>query len=310
MGLTLLELATDEKCTPWALVKVVLEGIAEKEIGDHGDPKMNKKMKKKVVDGWIAGLYVSPLAACLPWVARTLLSRRRMACCRASKQASADPPPSLSLSLHPYTHTYFDDIMVRYEPETEGPAASAVLPSAQYGIDPLVLRRDLIKCRDMDSGDGPLVDRIRQCVGLELEYELQEMLYDLKVDYQHEKTQKELGNFKTPDAALKTAIEINGHVCHWIESKGCFGDIETMARNWSEQLNTYTTHFGPGLVIYWYDFIEDPEVDPVKNEAHLKKWRKDGILILSRLPDTVVHRPDIRLKRPPRYTEQVPPSPG
>ena len=50
---------------------------------------------------------------------------------------------------------------------------------------------------------------------------------------------------------LQTAIEVNGHECHWIESKGAFGDIDTMHENWTGQFHTYTQHFGDGLVIYW-----------------------------------------------------------
>ena len=60
------------------------------------------------------------------------------------------------------------------------------------------------------------------------------------------------------------------------------------------------------------DFVEDPESsqsDGVVNKAPLDKWQKDGILILSGLPDTVVRRHDIVVKKPPRSTDQGPASP-
>ena len=63
-----------------------------------------------------------------------------------------------------------------------------------------------------------------------------------------------------------------------------------------------------GCALCRCDFIEDPETSP-DNKAPLEKWQKDGILVLSGLPDAVVRRPDIVVKRPPRWTEQVPASP-
>jgi hypothetical protein len=55
---------------------------------------------------------------------------------------------------------------------------------------------------------------------------------------------------------------------------------------------------GPGVVIYWFGFIEDhPDVD-------LQEWRDRGILVVSRLPDEVVPRPDAPVRLPVSYTDE------
>ena len=61
----------------------------------------------------------------------------------------------------------------------DGDVDDGAIPSEKCGIDSDQLLVDIIKCRDLDCGQGPLVDRIKQSVGLEFEYQLQEMLHDL-----------------------------------------------------------------------------------------------------------------------------------
>ena len=43
-----------------------------------------------------------------------------------------------------------------------------------------------------------------------------------------------------------------------------------------------------GLVIYWFDFVEDAEL--------MEKWRREGLLVLNAMPDTVVQRSDLHSK--------------
>lgn len=135
---------------------------------------------------------------------------------------------------------------------------------------------------------GPLVDCIKHRVGLEYEYLLQERLEALGIEYMPEQAQRK-GEFgKTPDFLLLTPTEICGHVCNWIESKASFGDPKTLQDNLAGQFHPYLNQLGPGLVIYWFGFIDDG------TEPDLETWRaQHGLLVLSDLPDAVVPRPDI-----------------
>jgi hypothetical protein len=47
---------------------------------------------------------------------------------------------------------------------------------------------------------------------------------------------------------------------HWIESKGSFGDTRQIRRDYKKQLSHYVKLWGPGMVVYWYDFLEGLEL--------------------------------------------------
>ena len=59
---------------------------------------------------------------------------------------------------------------------------------------------------------------------------------------------------------------------HWIDSKAMFGDPHTHLRENLPQLQSYVNRFGPGLVIYWFDFCEELDNDP-------------DIVLMGRFPD-------------------------
>ena len=45
------------------------------------------------------------------------------------------------------------------------------------------------------------------------------------------------------------------HIVNWIDSKAMFGDPVTHASN-REQMLGYVNRFGPGMVVYWHDFVD------------------------------------------------------
>ena len=71
-----------------------------------------------------------------------------------------------------------------------------------------------------------------------------------------------------PPITLPTPCIIN-----WIDSKSTFGDPQTHSEN-LEQLLGYVNRFGPGLVIYWHDFVDS-----------IRDSTPPEILISNKLPD-------------------------
>ncbi|XP_051477640.1 CDAN1-interacting nuclease 1 isoform X3 [Apus apus] len=85
------------------------------------------------------------------------------------------------------------------------------------------------------------------------------------------------GYDKTPDFILEVPVAVEGHVIHWIESKASFGDESSHQAYLQDQFWSYWNRFGPGLVIYWYGFIEE-----------LDCHRERGILLKDCFPTDIV----------------------
>ena len=47
---------------------------------------------------------------------------------------------------------------------------------------------------------------------------------------------------------------------HWIESKGSFGDTKQINRDHREQLSKYVEMWGPGMVVYWFSYLDGLEL--------------------------------------------------
>lgn len=101
-----------------------------------------------------------------------------------------------------------------------------------------------------------------------------ETLQSLNILFQPESEMRAAGYPKTPDALLAYPVEINGHIVNWIESKALFGDSSAHAMYARDQYWPYYNRFGPGLVIYWFGFIDE------LNSGE----RERGILIMDHLP--------------------------
>ncbi|KAL0819609.1 hypothetical protein ABMA28_007693 [Loxostege sticticalis] len=116
-----------------------------------------------------------------------------------------------------------------------------------------------------DNQYGPYADIIKQSVGLEYELRLERELRLLNITFSDENILRSRGYDKTPDFKLDVPIAVDGFIINWVESKALFGDEENHAGYLKEQLTCYWNRFGPGLVIYWFGYLETlnsmPEVN-------------------------------------------------
>ena len=121
------------------------------------------------------------------------------------------------------------------------------------------LRNEIVECNRADEFYAPAADRIKQSIGMEYEFILMEKLRLLGVPFVPEEELRALGYPKTPDVKLVVPIAVDGRVVHWIDSKASFGDRTNLV-NAKDQFQSYVNHFGSGMVIYWFDYLEDADV--------------------------------------------------
>nr|CAG4646434.1 EOG090X0A0V [Macrothrix elegans] len=114
-------------------------------------------------------------------------------------------------------------------------------------------------CLLEDDEYGPFSEAMKQSLGQEYEILLCLQLESLKITFLHEDHLRMKGYDKTPDIKLEIPIAIDGQVINWIESKALFGDEEVHQGYLKDQLFSYWNRFGPGLVIYWFGYIEQLE---------------------------------------------------
>ena len=112
--------------------------------------------------------------------------------------------------------------------------------------------------------------------GIEGEAGIARWLEKEGIAYKTEEDLKAAGG-KTVDFLLEEPIEIEHEgemkqVC-WIESKGSFGDMKKIRRDYTAQLEPYTQLWGPGMVVYWFGYLEGVDlwlrardIIPVENE--------------------------------------------
>ena len=86
---------------------------------------------------------------------------------------------------------------------------------------------------------------------------LAKILRDHNICYQTEEVLRAKGFDKTPDFKLESPISINEKVINWVESKASFGDYTSHQQYYDNQSKGYVNRFGPGLVIYWFGYIND-----------------------------------------------------
>jgi len=87
---------------------------------------------------------------------------------------------------------------------------------------------------------------------------------------------RERGYPKTPDIKLLVPIYVNGRVVNWIDSKASFGDEYSHKLN-VEQFWSYKNRYGPGMVIYWFGFIDELQFD-----------EDSGIYLIDHFPSNTV----------------------
>lgn len=140
-------------------------------------------------------------------------------------------------------------------------------------IDHPVLAREVQLCIVEDEYFGPLVDAARRSIGFEYEFKLKQLLEKNDIAFITEDKMRADGYDKTPDFKLEVPIAVDGRVVNWMESKASFGDEENHSAYLKDQYWSYWNRFGSGLVIYWFDFIEELDVN-----------RDKGILLMNDFP--------------------------
>ncbi|KAM9294452.1 CDAN1-interacting nuclease 1 [Gastrophryne carolinensis] len=140
-----------------------------------------------------------------------------------------------------------------------------------------VLASQVQQCIVNDCCNGPLVDCIKHSIGYEHEVLLREMLTKKNLAFLDEEQLRLKGYDKTPDFILEVPVAVEGHVIHWVESKASFGDEASHHTYLQDQFWSYWNRFGPGLVIYWYGFIEELDCN-----------RERGIMLKDEFPSDIV----------------------
>ena len=163
--------------------------------------------------------------------------------------------------------------------ECEEPAKTVVtqLMKEPTLIEDAKLAEEIHMCIVVDENYGPLVDTVKHSVGHEYEYKLVQQLKDHGLPFLDEDKMRLKGYDKTPDIKLEIPIAVDGHMVNWIESKASFGDDESHKSYLKDQFWSYWNRFGPGMVIYWFGFIDDLDINQEK-----------GIILRDCFPDDFV----------------------
>ncbi|KAK0182947.1 hypothetical protein PV327_001027 [Microctonus hyperodae] len=124
-------------------------------------------------------------------------------------------------------------------------------------IEDMDLAYEISLCILYDDRCGFISDAFCAEIGREYEVKLQNILQEHKISYITEDDLRSRGYDKTPDIKLEVPIAINGFVINWIESKARFATPSIHKTYIKEQFLSYWNRFGPGLVIYWFGFVDE-----------------------------------------------------
>ena len=81
------------------------------------------------------------------------------------------------------------------------------------------------------------------------------------IEYRNENELRDSGVTKTPDCVLDEPLNIDGTEVSWIESKALFGDEAEHKHYSNKQFKHYEKDFGPGMVVYWYGYLDSITLD-------------------------------------------------
>jgi len=128
-----------------------------------------------------------------------------------------------------------------------------------------------------DDSYGCFAEAIKQSIGEEHEQKIKDLLTQLHIPFADEHDMRSQGYDKTPDIKLDVPIAVDGFIINWVESKALFGDPEAHSGYLRDQLWSYLNRFGPGLVIYWFGYVNQLDVH-----------RNAGILLRESFPTDIV----------------------
>jgi|EP00945_MAST-04E_sp_MAST-4E-sp1_P005365 CDAN1-interacting nuclease 1 len=122
------------------------------------------------------------------------------------------------------------------------------------------LREETTHWYNHDVFSSPFIDRLKNVTGQEYEFVMLSKLRARGITFKTEEDLKIEGAEKTPDAlvtvpfCVRRAGDIHRtHTVNWIDSKAMFGDEKQHKKN-MDQFTSYTSRYGPGMVIYWFGF--------------------------------------------------------
>ncbi|KAJ0173602.1 hypothetical protein K1T71_010751 [Dendrolimus kikuchii] len=104
-----------------------------------------------------------------------------------------------------------------------------------------------------DNQYGPYADVIKQSIGLEYELRLERELRLMNITFSDENILRSRGYDKTPDFKLDVPIAVDGFIVNWVE----------------KQIMCYWNRFGPGMVIYWFGYLETLNSTPEVNNMFI-----------------------------------------
>ncbi|KAI0567802.1 hypothetical protein FGB62_1g650 [Gracilaria domingensis] len=140
------------------------------------------------------------------------------------------------------------------------------------------LREDTALCVEVDEHCSPRMDRLRTALGLEYELRLTDEVKNLGLEFETENELRKRGCHKTPDILLCVPVLFRNKVVRWIDSKAKFGDEYTLNKDYVSSVSSYIGRFGPGMVIYWFGFIED---------CNSRMLQDNGLLIADKFPTEI-----------------------
>ncbi len=118
------------------------------------------------------------------------------------------------------------------------------------------LRYELIKAIDVDFCFSPMAHSVQSGQGRMGEDMIHEWLMDCGLEFITESDMSKEPNTKTPDFLLSEPYKVDGIDVMWIESKAVFADEKEHKRYQLKQFSFYEDLFGPGMVVYWYGFLD------------------------------------------------------
>lgn len=157
-------------------------------------------------------------------------------------------------------------------------------------IEDTRLRKQVEQCVQCDEYSGPAVDRARNVIGQEYELRLADQLRALRLQFECENDLRARGCYKTPDVLLRVPVAFCGSVVCWVDSKAKFGDEFTLTKDYNDSISSYVGRFGPGMVVYWFGFIDD-SISPMLADT--------GLLVVDSFPSQVHMLPGSCLSPPP-----------
>lgn len=118
------------------------------------------------------------------------------------------------------------------------------------------LRKEIIQAIENDFSYSPAAQVIQRSYGRMGEEFIYKWLKAKDLNFLTESDLNKKPNTKTPDFLLHKSLDVNGSQVKWIESKAVFADEKEHNRYQKKQYRFYEDIYGPGMVVYWYGFLD------------------------------------------------------